>query len=109
MVGLERMLSAKVVDSELERFHCKCFSSHHFRLQFDETSGVYSDLNGVNVSVPGFGDTFSVECLADSELICATIPDLKYFQDFVEYFVARGYRRGVNLRAAPYDWRLAAG
>ena len=27
----------------------------------------------------------------------------------VEYFVNRGYTVDVNLRAAPYDWRLGAG
>eukprot|EP00731_Ephydatia_muelleri_P034178 Em0049g25a len=26
----------------------------------------------------------------------------------VEYFVDRGYQRGKSIRAAPYDWRLAA-
>ena len=29
--------------------------------------------------------------------------------DIVEYFVQRGYKADVNIRAAPYDWRLAAG
>ena len=35
--------------------------------------------------------------------------DFLYFHDFVEYFVDRGYERGKTIRAAPYDWRLAAG
>eukprot|EP00731_Ephydatia_muelleri_P033295 Em0027g43a len=30
------------------------------------------------------------------------------FGDTFEYFVDRGYQRGKSIRAAPYDWRLAA-
>ena len=33
--------------------------------------------------------------------------DFKYFADVVSAFVAENYTVGVNLRAAPYDWRLA--
>ena len=29
--------------------------------------------------------------------------------NFVEYFVERGYTIDVNIRAAPYDWRLGGG
>ena len=58
------------------------------------------------MSVPGFGETSSVECLDDANDGACALP---YMKDFVEYFVKRGYKRGVNIRAAPYDWRLAAG
>ena len=34
---------------------------------------------------------------------------LPYLNNFVDYFVERGYERGKTIRAAPYDWRLAAG
>ena len=33
----------------------------------------------------------------------------QYFHPMVDYFVDRGYRRGHDIRAAPYDWRLAGG
>ena len=33
--------------------------------------------------------------------------DFKYFADVVSAFIAENYTVGVNLRAAPYDWRLA--
>jgi len=52
--------------------------------------------------VPGFGDTNTVEFLD-------TPPASPVFNAFVNYFVARGYERGNTIRAAPYDWRLAAG
>ena len=61
------------------------------------------------MSVPGFGDTSSVECLTFPKSLCAIFPPLAYYDRFVDYFVARGYQRGVDIRAAPYDWRLAAG
>ena len=54
------------------------------------------------MSVPGFGNTSSVECLDGACLV-------RYFKTFVDYFVKRGYQRGKTIRAAPYDWRLAAG
>ena len=34
---------------------------------------------------------------------------MPYLHEAVEYFVDRGYKRGKTIRAAPYDWRLAAG
>ena len=56
------------------------------------------------MSVPGFGDTSTVECL--DPMFCE---ESSYFKTFVDYFVDKGYQRGVTIRAAPYDWRLAAG
>ena len=63
------------------------------------------------MSVPGFGNTSTVECLDDDDddKMCEKHPKLQYFKTFVDYFVKRGYERGVTIRAAPYDWRLAAG
>ncbi len=52
--------------------------------------------------MPGFGDTGSVEFLDEFGIIPT-------FHELVEYFVDRGYVRGESIRAAPYDWRLAAG
>ena len=59
----------------------------------------YSDAPGVTITAADFGSTSSVEFLG-------TFP---YLNSFVEYFVQRGYTRDVNIRAAPYDWRLAPG
>ena len=55
------------------------------------------------MSVPGFGDTYSVERRSGGLI---TFP---YFDGFVDYFVRRGYERGKSIRAAPYDWRLGPG
>ena len=81
----------------------------NFRLQYNQSTNTYRDMEGVNVSVSGFGNTSTVECLEDSTFLCEAIPQLRTFKNFVDYFVARGYQRGVTIRAAPYDWRLAAG
>ena len=73
-------------------------------MNFDRNSGQYSSTDDdILVSAPGFGDTNSVENLGQD-----VIP-IPYFKDMVEYFVRRGYERGKNIRAAPYDWRLAPG
>ena len=59
----------------------------------------YSDAPDVTVTTADFGKTSSVEFLGPSP----------YLNDFVEYYVQRGYTRDVDIRAAPYDWRLATG
>ena len=55
----------------------------------------------MNVTAANFGSTSSVETLdlEDTDL---------YFFEFVDYFAQRGYTRDVNIRAAPYDYRLGA-
>ena len=74
----------------------------HCRFLYNSTDDTYSNNTGVEVRVPGFGDTRTVEFLDYS-------PPIPYFNTFVDYFVARGYERGSTIRAAPYDWRLAGG
>ena len=53
----------------------------------------------MNVFAVEFGNTSSVEFIG-------AVP---YFYEFVEYFVKLGYVKGVNIQAAPYDWRLSPG
>ena len=71
-------------------------------LDYDSATKNYSNASGVEVRVPGFGGTETVEYLDALRLR----PE---FNTLVDYFVARGYERGKTIRAAPYDWRLAAG
>ena len=72
-------------------------------LQF-EGPNRYSPTCGVNIKVPGAAgtDITKVEHL-DSLRVYG------YANDFVDYFVARGYVRDFSIRAMPYDWRLAPG
>ena len=74
------------------------------RLSYDRNTGQYSSTSdSITVSVPGFGDTYSVERKGNGLF---TFP---LFDVFVGYFVKRGYERGRSIRAAPYDWRLGPG
>ncbi len=72
-------------------------------LQFEGPNS-YSPTCGVNIKVPGAAgtDITKVEHL-DSLRVYG------YANDFVDYFVARGYVRDFSIRAMPYDWRFAAG
>ena len=74
------------------------------RLNYDRRTGQFSSTSSsITVSVPGFGDTYTVERLSGGLI---TFP---YFDGFVDYFVERGYKKGKSIRAAPYDWRLGPG
>ena len=72
---------------------------YYCRLNYSSTG--YRDAEGVTVTAANFGNTSSVETLdlEDSD---------QYFFQFVDYFAQRGYTRDVNIRAAPYDYRLGA-
>ncbi len=64
---------------------------------------MYSNLPGIQVRVPGFGYTNTVEFIDTGN-------NYAYFYNMVEYFVTtRNYVRNVTIRAAPFDWRLAPG
>ena len=71
-------------------------SSHRF--DYTPENG-YSDPPGVRVTVPDFGSISSIEFVGP----------YPFYYPLVEYLVQRGYTRDVNIRAAPYDWRLNPG
>ena len=79
------------------------YKSFH-RLRYNSGTRYFEDNTGVRVQVPGFGETTSVEYLSSG-----MVYPVEYFHTTVQYFVDRGYERGNTIRAAPYDWRLAAG
>ncbi len=72
------------------------------RLEYNSRTNIYTNSPGVEVRVPGFGETETVEFLD-------TDKTMESFYTFVEYFVAKGYERGKSIRAAPYDWRFGPG
>ena len=78
--------------------------SASIRLQYDSSTNTYTNSTGVEVRVPGFGNTDTVEFLDNDHSAYSA-----YFHTFVQHYVARGYERGKTIRAAPYDWRLASG
>ena len=67
-----------------------CFCAY-YRLNY---SANYSDVPGITVTPANFGSVSAVEF---------------YAAGFIEYFLERGYTRDVDIRTAPYDWRLAPG
>ncbi|KAE9416180.1 hypothetical protein Angca_007738, partial [Angiostrongylus cantonensis] len=71
-----------------------------FRLVFNSTTGLSSNMPGVDIRVPGFGGTNTIEWLDKSK----ASPGL-YFFTLVEQMVSWGYSRGKNLLGAPFDWR----
>ena len=59
-------------------------------------SANYSDVEGITVTTPDFYSIAALEFQG-------------YATGFLEYFLNRGYTADVNIRFAPYDWRLAPG
>ena len=72
------------------------------RLKHDPVTGQYSDNDGVEIRVPGFGRTSSIEYLDPSLKFFAN-----YFHDMIQWFVDKGYTRGKDIVGAPYDWRYS--
>lgn len=69
-----------------------------YRMRYIPSQG-YSDPPGVTVTVPDFGSVSSIEFVGP----------YPFYNNIVEYLIKRGYIRDVNIRAAPYDWRLNPG
>ncbi|VDM61573.1 unnamed protein product [Angiostrongylus costaricensis] len=69
-------------------------------LVFNSTTGLSSNMPGVDIRVPGFGETNTIEWLDKSK----ASPGL-YFFTLVEQMVSWGYSRGKNILGAPFDWR----
>nr|XP_008516435.1 PREDICTED: phosphatidylcholine-sterol acyltransferase isoform X1 [Equus przewalskii] len=100
------------------------------RVVYNRSSGRVSNAPGVQIRVPGFGKTYSVEYLDTSKLAgvyiggksgtlgcggpigavvrapSATASPTGYMHTLVQNLVNNGYVRDETVRAAPYDWRL---
>ncbi|XP_067853543.1 phosphatidylcholine-sterol acyltransferase [Heptranchias perlo] len=73
----------------------------NIRLVYNQTTQRTSNAPGVETRVPGFGKTYSVEYLDPLKLA-------GYLHALVQFLVNVGYVRDETIRAAPYDWRVAA-
>eukprot|EP00092_Neocalanus_flemingeri_P030300 GFUD01032893.1.p1 GENE.GFUD01032893.1~~GFUD01032893.1.p1 ORF type:complete len:428 (+),score=114.78 GFUD01032893.1:54-1337(+) len=73
------------------------------KLKYDNVTHKTSNNDGVEVRIPGFGNTTTVEWLDPSQRFFSI-----YFSKIVAKLVLQGYERGVNLHGAPYDFRKAA-
>ncbi|XP_018559590.1 phosphatidylcholine-sterol acyltransferase [Lates calcarifer] len=72
----------------------------NIRLVYNRTTRRSSNSPGVQVRVPGFGQTYPIEFLDYNKLA-------GYFHTMVQHLVNVGYTRNETVRGAPYDWRLA--
>jgi lysophospholipase-3 len=66
------------------------------RLIYNSTTKKTSNLDGVEIRIPGFGNTSTVEFFDSSDFSYSS-----YFAPIVKSLVTLGYTRGVNLRGAP--------
>lgn len=73
------------------------------KLKYDNVTHKTSNNDGVEVRIPGFGNTTTVEWLDPSQRFFSI-----YFSKIVEKLTLQGYKRGVNIHGAPYDFRKAA-
>ncbi|XP_078400248.1 phosphatidylcholine-sterol acyltransferase [Cetorhinus maximus] len=73
----------------------------NIRLVYNRTTKRSSNSPGVVTRVPGFGKTYSVEYLDPLKLT-------GYLHTLVQFLVNAGSVRDETVRAAPYDWRVAA-
>ena len=74
------------------------------RLIYDPETHKTRNNDGVQIRVPGFGNTSTVEYLGNGIL---THHFAYYFHSIVEALVSLGYERGANIHGAPYDFRKA--
>ncbi|KAM4602329.1 lysosomal phospholipase A and acyltransferase isoform 1-T2 [Discoglossus pictus] len=74
----------------------------NIRLVYNTTTKSTESPAGVDVRVPGFGQTYPLEFLDPSKRNVGT-----YFYTMVQSMVEWGYIRDETVRGAPYDWRKA--
>jgi lysophospholipase-3 len=81
-----RLLLPEVID---------CFVDN-MRLQYDPATRKTSNLEGVDIQIPGFGETNTIEFFDSSGFSYSS-----YFAPIIRSLVALNFTRGVNLRGAP--------
>ncbi|XP_033754287.1 group XV phospholipase A2-like [Pecten maximus] len=86
---------------ELAPYLIDCFTDN-MRLVYDRKTHTTHNAPGVDIQIRGWGDTETVEWLDPSHFGFTS-----YFYYIAEDLESWGYKRGVSLRGAPYDFRKA--
>lgn len=72
---------------------------------YDAEAGTFDSKPGVEVKVDGFGQIISLENLGPSML---PLRNFDYIHGFINFMMTElGYGPGLDLFAAPYDWRYS--
>ena len=69
---------------------------------YNEETNTVENAPGVEIRVPGFGNTDTIDHLDTDNLVA-------YFAPMTDIMVSWGYERGVTVRAAPYDFIYGPG
>ena len=75
----------------------------NMKMQYDPKSRTTRNNDGVEIRIPGFGNSTTVEYL-DPSLTSLSI----YFATVAKHLLPLGYQRGIDMHGAPYDFRKAA-
>ncbi|XP_060080361.1 phospholipase A2 group XV-like [Ylistrum balloti] len=86
---------------ELAPYFIDCFTDN-MRLVYDPKTRTTHNAPGVDIQIRGWGDTETVEWLDPSHFGFTS-----YFYYIALYLESWGYKRGVSIRGAPYDFRKA--
>ena len=79
-----------------------CFF-YNIGLEYDVETNVYSNKPGVSITPRGFGNFSGTTCLDPDKGFCNITP---YLVKLKAAYAAAGYVPGLNVRSAPYDFRL---
>lgn len=74
----------------------------NMRLEYNNVTRKTTNSPGVDIRIPGFGNTSTVEWLDPSQLSLT-----EYFKAVVSTLLTQKYERGISVRGAPYDFRKA--
>lgn len=116
-------LEAKINKSSVVHYLCAKTSSDYFniwlnmellvpviidcwidniKLEYDNVTRTTRNMPGVDIRIPGFGSSETVEWLDPSHASPGS-----YFKDIGTRLVDLGYSRNQSIRGAPYDFRKA--
>lgn len=72
------------------------------KLSYDNVTRKTSNTAGVQIRIPGWGSSETVEWLDPTHASTGA-----YFKDIGNALVQEGYVRNISIRGAPYDFRKA--